>query len=105
MRIVDQTGAGEQEHHQGELQRPVLSSGAIVPASPTSGAPRAEGDQLDLIAPTERTANTARATKAARVAAFMASFFNDDPQARSLLEQTARAEERRARRRLPGGRR
>jgi hypothetical protein len=105
MRNVTQTGAGrEMEHHQGELQRPVLSSGAVGPASPTSGAPRAEGDQLDLIAPTPSPSPTRRRSKAARVAAFFGRFglFEGDEQARALLEHTARADERRAHRRERG---
>lgn len=103
MRIVSQTGAGrDMEHHQGGDVRPVRDSGADLPI-PRTDAPRADGDQLDLIAPTPLKP-TRRPSKAARVAAFFGRFglFEGDEQARALLEHTARAGERRAHRRERG---
>lgn len=102
MRIVTQTGAGrEMEHHQGGDVRPARRSGAKLPI-PRSGAPRADGDQLDLIAPTPPSP-TRRRTRAEVKAQFIADvYFGGDPRARDLLLPAAIAEERRAQRRRKG---
>jgi hypothetical protein len=92
------TGAGQlTDHHQGVLQAPARVSGATHDLL-TSGAPsRAASRQCELpLFPPSPTPAPAR-SRAERVAAFMAHFFNDEPGVRELLEATAAAEERRRR--------
>lgn len=102
--VTSSTGAGQSmEHHQAKHPRPVHRSGATN-AIPKGGAPaRAASPQLALpLIPPSPSSMPAR-SNAERVAAFMSAFFNDEPSIRALLEATAAAEERRARRRKAGG--
>lgn len=98
MRTVQTTGAGQlTEHHQCGLQAPArVVSGATSPALNSDAKPRVRSPQCELPLSTTPPARPAVRPRAARVAAFMSAFFDDDPATRALLEATARAAERRS---------
>jgi hypothetical protein len=101
MRTVHTTGAGQlTDHHQADLQAPARAvSGATsqLPKHHASSCVRSPQCELPLSA--TPSARPPVRSRAARVASFMSHFFDNDPATRALLEATARAEERRSRKR------